>query len=100
MHGGALLIREDLHFHVTWSRQVALEKQAVVFERGSGEALCRRERRPQLGELIDDVHSLAATASARFDDEREAHLRGIFLEFVRALLIAVIPGERWNARLL
>src|SRR5262245_19535311 len=71
MHDAAVLIRKHLHFDVTRRRQISFEQQLVVLEGRRRESLRGRQRWAQLADLVDDVHSLAATAATRLDDERE-----------------------------
>ena len=70
--GLAVRIGEHLHLDVPRRREVALEQQPVIAERGAREALRRFDRGRDFAGGVDHLHALAAAAGARLDDERKA----------------------------
>ena len=67
---------DDLHLDVARTVDQTLEKQRVVSERRRRHAAGGREGVAQLTRRAHDLHSLAAAARGRLDQQREARVVG------------------------
>jgi hypothetical protein len=79
--------------------QISLQQQPVVLEGSSGQTLRAGDCGAERGRLAHDVHAFAAAAGTGLDDERESEPLRMALKRFSALLLAVISGKRWHARL-
>src|SRR4051794_41896439 len=65
-------IRQDLHLDVAPARKPAFEEDTIVAEGRARLLPGRRERRVELGEVVDRTHPATAAAARRLDQERRA----------------------------
>jgi hypothetical protein len=98
--GAAVTVREDLHFHVTWPRQIFFDQHAIVAEAAGRFALARCQRRREILSAFDDPHTFTATTRARLQQDRIADRIGFAMQQLRILIVAVIARhERHGSRI-
>ena len=82
----AVPVGEDLDLDVARRQHVFLDQHPRVAEGALRLALGARERRLEIGRLVDPPHALAAAAGHRLDQHRIADLVGLLAQEVRLLL--------------
>ena len=70
-------VGEDLDLDMAGRRQVTLQQQPVVAERGHCFAPRRLEGRAERGGILDDAHAASAAARRRLDEKRVADPVGL-----------------------
>ena len=88
-------VGKDLNLDVARLREVALQEQLVIAEGGAREPLRRTDCRRDFARRVHHLHSLSTAPRARLDDERKAHSRGLRLQPLERLIVAVVTrGHR------
>ncbi|MNZ77104.1 hypothetical protein D3C78_956290 [compost metagenome] len=93
----AVLVGEDLDFHVARLGQVFLDQHVRVAKTGLRLALGGFQRLGQFAFALDHLHALAATAGGGLQQHRVADARGFALEGRVVLVIAVVAGHQRHA---
>jgi hypothetical protein len=89
----AVGVADDLHLDVLRARDVPLEEDGIVAERGARLAARLIEQPLELLGLVDHAHAAAAAAEAGLHDEREADALGFFLQSGPGLTGPSVPGR-------
>ena len=91
-------VGEDLHFDVARPREIFLNEEPAVAERGQRLAPRRRQRLRQAGRALDHPHATSAAAGRRLDQHGIAQPVRFRGEARIILILAVIAGHDRNAR--
>src|SRR5439155_15314963 len=94
----AMRVEEELDLDVARPLEELLEDEPIVAECRRRLAPCCRKRVGKAVDVADDVHPLAAAATARLDDEREAKALGGRSEGSVRLVVAVVPRHGRHAQ--
>ena len=70
----AVVVGQHLHLNVARRGHEALQKESVVAERRRSDAAGRQESVGEVVGALHDLHSLAAAAGGRLDQQRIPHL--------------------------
>ncbi len=90
----ALLVCENLNFHVARTLQILFYQHLIVAEAGKRFALARGEGGGKLAGRLDNAHAFAATACAGLDQHRITDPIGLLLQVFRVLVIAMVAGDQ------
>ena len=93
-----LCIGEHLDLDVAAHFHEALEQDALVAEGLQGFAPRTGECLGEIGQRPHDAHALAAAASGRLDQQREAQARGLGDQPLRRLVGVVVAGQDRHPR--
>ena len=95
----AVAVAKNLDLDVTRVVDVLLDEQGPVAEGALALTRGGCDRVWELGLLPDELHSLAATAGACFEQHGKADLDRLFREHLRVLVRPVVAGNHRNAGL-
>ncbi len=95
----AVAVAEYLHLNVARSRNIFLDKHAIIAESGFGLALRGCQCRLEFFCLFDAPHAFAAAACNRLDQYGVADVRGFFRQARGRLIVSQITRHHSDARL-